>query len=94
MKHTLKTMDGIAYVVLTLGIAGALTVVYGTRGGAIDNCGIPSAGRPFMKVTDVSKEKDCICREVAEVVMEQAEAGIITKEQAERLVQMCWQTEF
>ena len=94
MKHTMKVMDGIAYVVLALGIAGALTVVYGTRGGAKDDCGIPSAGQPFMKVTEVPASKDCICRELAEVVQEHAYDGLITYEQAERLVQKCWRTEF
>ena len=72
MKRTLKVMDSVAYVVLALGMAGALTVVYGPRGGAKDDCGIPSAGQPFMKVTEVPKDKDCICKELAEVVKEQS----------------------
>ena len=94
MKRTLKTMDGVVYVILGLAWAGALTLVYTVGGSTKGNCHIPSAGQRFMKVTDVSKEKDCICREVAEVVTEQAKTGIITKEQAERLVQKCWRTEF
>ena len=94
MKRTMKVMDGIAYVVLALGMAGALTVVYGPRSGAKDNCGVASAGQPFMKVQDVPRNKDCICRELAEVVREQAYDGVITYGQAERLVQKCWRTEF
>ena len=94
MKHTLKAMDGIAYVVLTLGMAGALTLVYGPRGVSKDDCHIPSAGHGFMKVTEVPKRKECICRELAGVVREQAYDGLITMQQAERLVQKCWRTEF
>ena len=94
MKHTLKAMDGVAYVVLGLCWAGALTLAYSVGGSTKDDCSIPSAGQRFMKVTDVSKKKDCICRELAEVVREQAYDGIITYKQAERLVQKCWRTEF
>ena len=94
MKHTLKAMDSIAYVILALGIAGALTLVYGPRGASKDDCFIPSAGHGHMKVTEVPKRKECICRELAEVVQEQAYDGIITYEQAERLVQKCWRTKF
>ena len=94
MKHTLKAMDNIAYVILALGMAGALTLVYGPRGASKDDCYIPSAGHRFMKVTEVPKRKECICRELAEVVQEQAYDGIITQQQAERLVQKCWRTEF
>ena len=94
MKRTMKVMDSVAYVVLTLGMAGALTLVYGPRGGAKGDCSIPSAGHRFMKVTDVSKKKDCICRELAEVLQENAYDGLITYAQAERMVQHCWRTEF
>ena len=64
MKRTLKTMDSVAYVVLALGMAGALTLVYGPRGATKDDCHIPSAGHRFMKVTEVPKRKECICREL------------------------------
>ena len=94
MKRTLKTMDSVAYVILGLAWAGALTLVYTVGGSTKDNCHVPSAGHRFMKVREVSKEQDCICRDVAAVVTEQAEAGIITKEQAERLAAKCWRTEF
>ena len=94
MKHTMKVMDSIAYVILALGMAGALCLVYGPRGASKDDCSIPSAGHRFMKVTEVPKRKECICRELAEVVQEQAYDGIITHQQAERLVQKCWLTEF
>lgn len=94
MKRTLKTMDGVAYIVLALGMAGVLTLVYTVGGSTKDDCSIPSAGHRFMKVTDVPKKKDCICRELAGVVMEQAYDGLITYAQAERLVQKCWRSEF
>ena len=94
MKRTLKAMDHIAYVILALGMAGALTLVYGPRGASKDDCFIPSAGHRFMKVTEVPKRKECICRELAEVVREQAYDGVITHGQAERMVQHCWRTEF
>ena len=94
MKRTLKTMDGIAYVVLGLAWAGALTIVYTVSGSTKDDCHIPSAGQKFMKVQDVSKRKDCICRELAEVLQENAYDGLITYDQAERMVQHCWRTEF
>ena len=94
MKHTLKAMDSIAYVILALGLAGALTLVYGPRGASKDDCYIPSAGHRFMKVTEVPKRKECICRELAEVLQENAYDGLITYDQAERMVQHCWRTEF
>lgn len=94
MKHTFKAMDHIAYVVLALGLAGALTLVYGPRGASKDDCYIPSAGHRFMKVTEVPKRKECICRELAEVLQENAYDGLITYDQAERMVQHCWRTEF
>ena len=94
MKHTFKAMDHIAYVVLALSLAGALTLVYGPRGASKDDCYIPSAGHRFMKVTEVPKRKECICRELAEVLQENAYDGLITYDQAERMVQHCWRTEF
>ena len=94
MKHTMKVMDGIAYVVLALGFAGALTLVYTAGGATKDDCHISSAGHMFMKVTDVPKRKDCVCREVAQVVREQAYDGIITHEQAERIASKCWRINF
>mgnify|MGYP001274799619 CR=1 FL=1 len=94
MKRTLKVMDSIAYGVLALGMAGVLTVVYGPGSGAKDDCGVASAGQPFMKVTEVPRRKECICRELAEVVQENAYDGLITYAQAERMVQHCWRTEF
>lgn len=94
MKRTIKAMDHIAYVILTIGMAGALTLVYGPRGASKGDCFIPSAGHRFMKVTEVPRRKECICRELAGVVREQAYDGVITMAQAERMVQHCWRTEF
>lgn len=94
MKRTMKLMDSISYTILALGMAGALTLVYGTRGGAKDDCHIPSSGQKFMKVTEVPARRECICREVSEVVKGQADRGLITYERAERIASKCWKIDF
>ena len=94
MKHTFKAMDNVAHVILALGIAGVLTVVYTAGGSTKDDCHVPSAGQPMMKVTEVPKRKECVCRELASVLKENVYDGLISIEQAERMVQHCWSQEF
>ena len=94
MKRTIKLVDGVAYTALALAMAGAFTLFYGSQAGTSSDCLEVNARYGFMKVTDVPKRKSCICTELAEVVREQAELGTITTEQAERLAQKCWRTEF
>ena len=48
----------------------------------------------MMKVTEVPKRKECVCRELASVLQENVYDGRITIKQAERMVQHCWRTEF
>ena len=94
MKHTFSVMDRIGYALLGIGLAGAFTMVYTGSTVAEDDCRHHLTHGKTMKVTEVPARKDCICREVASVVKEQAYNGLITYEQAERIASKCWRIDF
>ena len=94
MKRAITIVDNAFYLVLTIAIAGVITVLSEARiGRTTDNCNV-SSGQDNSTKGARPEDKNCVCKSVADSSVKKAKAGIITIEQAERVATICWRTVF